>query len=56
MSDKKTQVGCCLITRGTNEINAEATCDLQVPDPAPEDGIKVIQEAITNDGDKRNNS
>ena len=46
MSDKKTQIDCRLITRGTDKANAKAIEDLKVPDPEPAVGEQVIKDAM----------
>jgi len=46
MSDKKTQIDCRLITRGTDKANAKAIEDLNVPDPEPAVGEQVIKDAM----------
>ncbi len=46
MSDKKTKVNCRLVTKGTEQADASANDDLNVPDPEPAVGKKIIQEAM----------
>lgn len=49
MSDKKTKVGCNLVTRGTAEANAQVVDDLAIPDPEPAIGKRLIDEAMRKD-------
>lgn len=59
MSDKKTEIGCRLITCGTDKANAKAVDDLKIPDPKPAIGEQAIQDAIeegSTDGGKTGNS
>ncbi len=46
VSDKKTKLSCRLVTKGTEQANANASDDLNVPDPEPAVGEKIIQEAM----------
>jgi hypothetical protein len=48
VGDKKTQIKCRLITRGTENVEAEAISDLSVPDPESAIGKKIVDEAMGN--------
>lgn len=56
MSDKKTKIGCELITRGTDKANAQAIDDLSVPDPEPEVGKKIINDAVKEEEEQKDGS
>lgn len=46
MMDKKTQVDCRLVTRGTNRANAQAIDDLNIPDPESAVGKQIIKKML----------
>jgi hypothetical protein len=57
--DKKGKAKVRLITCGTDKAEAKAVVDLDVPDPEPVVGKKIIQEAIGDleeDDSKQNDS
>lgn len=51
MSDKKTKVDCKLTTIGTDGANAKIIKDLNIPDPHPAVGKKIIEDAIEDEKD-----
>ena len=51
MSDKKTKVGCSLVTRGTAKANAHVVDDLTIPDPDQATGKRIVEEAMEKDID-----
>ena len=51
MSDEKTKVGCSLVTRGTAKANTQAVDDLNIPDPEPAIGKRIVEEVMEKDID-----
>lgn len=46
MSNKKIKIDCHLVAIGTDSAKIKVAGDLNVPDPEPATGKKIIQEAI----------
>jgi hypothetical protein len=49
VSEEITKVDCHLIARGTQEADTQASDDLDIPDPDPSVGEKIVEEEIEDD-------